>query len=87
MVLSATAPESAVVNEEFDVTVITPATVTDLKITDEASKRCAAAQFKRLTMRTEPKPGPSPWLLIQLATTAPSTSLQKARPDILLIPA
>ena len=38
LVLSATAPESAVVNQEFDVTVITPATVTDLKITDEASK-------------------------------------------------
>lgn len=46
LVLSATAPESAVVNEEFDVTVITPATVTDLKITDEASKEmhCSAIQ-------------------------------------------
>lgn len=38
LVISASAPESAIVNKNFDVTVVTPITVTDLKVYDEANK-------------------------------------------------
>lgn len=46
LVLSAAAPESAVVNEAFDVTVVTSATVTELKITDEAGSEMALSAVR-----------------------------------------
>lgn len=66
LVLSATAPESAVVNQEFDVTVITPATVTDLKITDEAGKEMPYSAIQAV----ENEDGTKTWTVTMAVDTA-----------------